>query len=84
MMDKERRLERLYHERTLIKKLISMDRERYSHLTTRSNEIKGIINSEYAPIPNSEYQFAIFQLTLADEITREGRETLNELLKKEW
>lgn len=82
-MDKKR-LEKLYHERTLIKKLISMDRERYSHLNERSNEIKTIINSEYAPIPNSEYQFALFQLSLSEEITKKGIETLNELLKKTW
>jgi DNA polymerase elongation subunit (family B) len=81
---KKSRLEKLYQERTLIKKLISMDRERYSFLNSRSNEIKTIINSEYAPIPNSEYQFALFQLSIADEISRNGRDILNELLKKEW
>ena len=61
-----------------------MDRERYSFLNSRSNEIKTIINSEYAPIPNSEYQFAIFQISLADKITKNGMEILRELLKKEW
>ena len=82
-MDQER-LEKLCHERILIKKLISIDRERYSHLNARCNEIKTIINSEYSSIPNSEYKFPFFQFSLADEITKNGREVLNELLKKEW
>ena len=77
------RLEKLYKERRLIKELVSLDRERYSHLIERSNEIKTIINSDYAPIPNSNSVFALFDLELSQKITERVKDTLNELIKGE-
>jgi hypothetical protein len=41
------RLEKLYKERRLLKELLSLDSERYSHLNTRIQELKTIINSEF-------------------------------------
>jgi hypothetical protein len=79
----EQTLEKLYKERRLIKELISIDRERYSHLNERSNEIKTIINSEYSPISNSQSVFALFDLELSQKITERAKDTLTELIKGE-
>lgn len=76
------RLEKLYKERRLLKELLSLDRERYSHLTPRIQELKTIINSEYAPIPNSQVQFAIFDLELAKRIQEFGSDYLKEALQE--
>lgn len=79
-MNKEK-LENLYNERRLIKQLLSLDYPRYSYLEARSAEIKTIINSEYASIPNSEYQFALYDAKLADKIAKAGRESLKEIVE---
>lgn len=79
-MNKER-LEELYNERQLIKQLLKLDYPRYSYLEARSAEIKAIINSEYAPMPNSEYQFALYDAKLADKIAKSGREALKEVVE---
>jgi hypothetical protein len=50
-------LDKIYHERRLIKELIRIDKSRYGHLETRSDEIKEKINMEY------NIQFQISQLT---------------------
>lgn len=78
-MNKER-LEELYNERQLIKQLLSLDYPRYSYLEARSAEIKTIINSEYS-IPNSKYQFALYDAKLADKIAKAGREALKEVVE---
>jgi len=75
------RLEKLYKERRLIKELISIDREKYSYLNDRSNEIKTIINSEYFPIPNSYSVFALFDLELSQKITERSKDSLRELIE---
>lgn len=79
-MNRER-LEELYNERQLIKQLLKLDYPRYSYLEVRSAEIKTIINSEYAPMPNSEYQFALYDAKLADKIAKSGREALKEVVE---
>ncbi len=79
----EQTLEKLYKERRLIKELISIDRERYSHLNERSNEIKTIINSEYTPMPNLNRVFALFDLELSQKITERAKDSLTELIKGE-
>jgi hypothetical protein len=79
----EQTLEKLYKERRLIKELISIDRERYSHLNERSNEIKTIINSEYTPMPNLNQVFALFDLELSQKITERAKDSLTELIKGE-
>lgn len=76
------RLEKLYKERRLLKELLSLDRERYSHLNSRIQELKTIINSEFAPIPNSQVQFAIFDIELARRIEEFGRDYLKEVLQE--
>ncbi len=75
------RLEKLYKERRLIKELISIDRSRYSHLNERSNEIKMIINSDYAPIENVQSTFALFDLELSQKITERAKDNLTELIE---
>lgn len=73
------KLEKLYNERTLIKQLLNIDYARYSYLEARSNEIKTTINSTYAPIPNSEYRFALYDAKLANKITKNARINLMEI-----
>ena len=75
-------LEKLYKERRLLKELLSLDRERYSHLDHRIQELKTIINSEFAAIPNSQVQFSIFDLELSNRIQNFGKNYLKESLKK--
>jgi len=75
-------LEKLYTERRLLKELLRIDRERYSHLTPRIQEIKTIINSEFAPVPNSGIQFAIYDMQLAQRIEEFGKDYLKEALQE--
>ena len=75
-------LERLYQERRLIKLLIKIGYPRYSHLVNRSQEIKTIINSEYAPIDNSLSVFVLFDTELSKKITESGIELLKEMQEK--
>jgi len=77
---KKEELEKLYNERRLIKQLLSIDYPRYTYLEARSQEIKTIINSNAAPIENSEYVFALYDAKLADKITKAARETLNDVI----
>lgn len=71
-------LERLYKERTLLKQLLSTDRERYRHLECRIQEIKTLINTEYAPIANSDVLFATYNFDIAKKITEKGIELLRD------
>lgn len=78
----DQRLKNLYTERRLLKELLRIDRERYSHLQNRIQEIKTIINSEFAPIPNSQIFFAIFDVELSQRISNFGTEYLKEILNE--
>lgn len=77
------RLEKLYKERRLIKELISIDRDRYQFLESRSQEIKTIINSEYSQIDNSYSQFAFYDMELAERISNKAKESIEILLNGE-
>jgi DNA polymerase elongation subunit (family B) len=75
---KKEELEKLYQERRLIKELIRLDRPRYSHLESRSQEIKIKINSEYTPVEGGF--FMMYDAMLAQRITMMGIENLKESL----
>lgn len=70
-------LEKLYKERQLIKQLMSLDYERYNYLNARSQEIKNIINTYFAPVPEKKY--ILFNIELSEKITKNAIELIEEL-----
>ena len=77
-------LEKLYKERTLLKQLLSTDRERYSYLEGRIQEIKILINTEYAPIAYSNVLFATYNFDIAKKITEKGTELLRDFSAQQF
>lgn len=67
-------LEKLYTERRLIKRLLSLDPERYSDLRIREFEIKHIINQNYSPMSNTDFIF--YDLKLAKQISDSATEMM--------
>jgi hypothetical protein len=74
-------LERLCKERTLLKQLYALDRERYVNLVPRIYEIKQIVNSS-APHDGFPAKTVLWDMELAERITKSAKENLNDLIKE--
>jgi hypothetical protein len=73
-------LEKLIRERTLLKQLIVVNPAYKDLFSARISEIKMKINSEYAPIPNAEISIYLYQQNLAEDITKNSKAVLLELM----
>lgn len=77
----EKEIERLCKERTLLKQLYALDRERYLTLVPRIYEIKQIINLS-APHEGFAGKSVLWDIELAERITKAGQENLKVLIKE--
>lgn len=72
-------IEKLYKERTLLKQLYALDRERYVTLVPRIYEIKQIINSS-APHSGMAGNVVLWDMELAEKITKTAKDNLRDLI----
>lgn len=74
-------IEKLYKERTLLKQLYALDRERYVTLVPRIYEIKQIVNSS-APHSGMAGNVVLWDMELAEKITKTAKENIKDLIKE--
>lgn len=72
-------IEKLYKERTLLKQLYALDRERYVTLVPRIYEIKQIVNSS-GPHSGMAGNVVLWDMELAEKITKTAKDNLRDLI----
>lgn len=75
-------IEKLYKEYTLLKQLYALDRERYVTLVPRMFEIKQTINLSLPPRSAMAGSIVLWNMKLAESITKAGKEALKDLIKE--